>query len=591
LTGEIITMKTRLLVSLPMFLIIAAGLALLVPLAAYSQVAPPSGERLRTLAGKFLVGYASHDNFWTLPDAATYEATASSEFNILTPENQLKFGAVEPQQNTFSFAAGDMHVQFAQAHGMQIHGHNLVWHSQLPSWLTSKTWTAALLTGVMNNHIDNVVGHYKGKIAIWDVVNEGLNDDGTLRASIWETTIGSQYIALAFQRAHAADPNAILVYNDFNLETVNAKSNALFNLVSGFKQQGIPINAIGLQMHLTSGGIDISSLTANMQRFAQLGLQIYITEMDVRYPTPISAANLQAQATIYQNVLNACLQQPACKGLQTWGFTDKYSWIPSTFAGQGDALEFDANYAAKPAYFALQSGLNALNNQGTPDFALSANPASLSLTRGASAAAAIMVSRSGGFTGSVSLSVSGLPAGVTASFNPPTTTTTSTLTLTSSTTAATGPATLTITGVSGTLTHSTTISLTVNSPGTGTGGVTVTPVINSNSAFFDDEGVKLSNTAPLTSLSITITVQATTGVTFSGQYNTVGGQILESHSSTSAAITYQYNLQAGQTVSPGTNYLFDAQMAANGTAHPTGGDTFTVTYTTGGQTFTQSGHF
>ena len=121
--------------------------------------------------------------------------------------------------------------------------------------------------------------------------------------------------------------------------------------------------------------------------------------------------------------------------------------------------------------------------------------------------------------------------------------------------------------------------------------MTVTPVINSNSAFFDDEGVKLSNTASLTSLSITITVQATTGVTFSGQYNTVGGQILDSHSSTSAAITYQFNLQAGQTLSPGTNYLFDAQMGANGTVHPTGGDTFTVTYTTGGQTFTQSGHF
>jgi endo-1,4-beta-xylanase len=557
----------------------------------YGQVSPPNGERLRTLAGKFLVGYASHDNFWTLPDAASYEATASGEFNILTPENQLKFAAVEPQQNTFSFAAGDMHVQFAQTHGMQIHGHNLVWHNQLPNWLTSKTWTAALLTGVMNNHIDNVVGHYKGKIAIWDVVNEALNDDGTLRASIWETTIGSQYVALAFQRAHAADPNAILVYNDFNIETVNAKSDALFNLVSGFKQQGIPIDAIGLQMHLTSGGVDISSLTANMQRFAQLGLQIYITEMDVRYPTPISTANLQAQATIYRNVLNACLQQPACKGLQTWGFTDKYSWIPSTFAGQGDALEFDANYSAKPAYFALQSGLGALSNQGTPDFALSANPASLSVTRGASTSATIMVSRTGGFAGSVSLSVSGLPAGATASFNPAATIGTSTLTLTASATATIGPATLTITGVSGTLSHSSTISLVVNSPGTGTGGVMVTPVINSNSNFFDDEGLKLSNTAAITALSLTITVQNTGGISFSGQYNTVGGSIAQSHGGAASAITYQFSLSPGQTLSPGTNYLFDAQMGATGTAHPTSGDTFTATYTTGGQTFTQSGHF
>ena len=475
-------MRARSLLSLLKFLIMAANLALLVPLAMYGQVSPPSGERLRNLAGKFLVGYASHDNFWTLPDAASYEATASSEFNILTPENQLKFGAVEPQQNSFSFAAGDMHVQFAQMHGMQIHGHNLVWHSQLPGWLTSKTWTAALLTAVMNNHIDNVVGHYKGKIAIWDVVNEALNDDGTLRASIWETTIGSQYIALAFQRAHAADPNAILVYNDFNIETVNAKSNALFNLVSGFKQQGIPIDAIGLQMHLTSGGIDISSLTSNMQRFAQLGLQIYITEMDVRFTTPLSSADRQAQASIYANVLNACLQQPACKGLQTWGFTDKYSWIPSTFAGKGDALEFDANYVAKPAYFALQSGLSTLNGQGgSPDFGLSASPASLSLTQGASASSVIGISVSGGFSGSVSLSASGLPSGVTASFNPTTAKSTSTVTFTASTGAVTGPAAVTITGLSGTLTHTTVISLTVNPTGSGNGGVTLTPVIDRKS--------------------------------------------------------------------------------------------------------------
>src|SRR5215471_3443202 len=524
------------------FLLAALSLALLVPGITRGQVSPPAGERLRVLAGKFFVGYASRDNFWTLPDAATYEATASSEFNILTPENQLKFGAVEPQQNIFAFTAGDMHAQFAQAHGMQIHGHNLVWHSQLPGWLTGATWTTAQLTAVMNNHIDNVVGHYRGQIALWDVVNEALNDDGTLRTSIWETTIGPQYIAMAFQRARADDANAILVYNDFNIETENAKSNALFNLVSGFKQQGIPIDAIGLQVHLTSGGIDISSLTSNMQRFAQLGIQIYITEMDVRYSTPISTANLQAQATIYQNVLNACLQQPACKGLQTWGFTDKYSWIPSTFAGQGDALEFDANYSAKPAYFALQTGLGALNNQGTPDFAVSTNPASLSVTRGATASAAIMVSPTGGFAGNVSLSVSGLPAGVTASFNPAATTGTSTLTLTSSATAATGPATLTITGVSGTLTHSATISLAVNSPGTGTGGVTVTPVINSNSNFFDDEGLKVSNTAAITALSLTITVENTGGISFSGQYNTVGGSIAQSHGSTAAAITYQFGL-------------------------------------------------
>jgi GH35 family endo-1,4-beta-xylanase len=484
-----------------------------------------------------------------------------------------------------------MHVQFAQAHGMQIHGHNLVWHSQLPGWLTGTTFTAAQLTAIMDNHIDNVVGRYKGKIAIWDVVNEALNDDGTLRTSLWETTIGSQYIAMAFQRARADDPNAILVYNDFNIETVNAKSNALFTLVSGFKQQGIPIDAIGLQMHLTSGGIDISSLTANMQRFAQLGLQIYITEMDVRYPTPISTANLQAQATIYSNVLNACLQQPACKGLQTWGFTDKYSWIPSTFSGLGDALEFDANYAAKLAYFALQTGLGGTTQSGPPDFTISSNPASLTVSEGSSSSTVVTISPVGGFTGNVVLSATGLPAGVTASFSMATATKASTLTLSASATAATGTVMITITGVSGSLSHAATVALTVSPPVVGTGGVTITPVINSNSAFFNDEGVKIANTGTITALTVTITVQPTTGVAFSGQYNTVGGQIVDSHSSSSTAITYQYSLSPEQTLPVGTGWLFDAQASGNGTLHPVAGDTFTVTYTTGGATFTQNGQF
>jgi endoglucanase len=134
------------------------------------------------------------------------------------------------------------------------------------------------------------------------------------------------------------------------------------------------------------------------------------------------------------------------------------------------------------------------------------------------------------------------------------------------------------------------VSFTVTA-GTGNGGVTAATVINQNSAFFDDEGVKLSNTAPITTMSLTITVQNTGGISFNGQFNTVGSSITQSHSSTATTITYQFNLAAGQTLSPGTGYLFDAQMGGTGTTHPTAGDTFTVTYTTGGQAFTQSGHF
>ncbi|HEV3036594.1 MAG TPA: xyloglucanase [Candidatus Angelobacter sp.] len=227
-----------------------------------------------------------------------------------------------------------------------------------------------------------------------------------------------------------------------------------------------------------------------------------------------------------------------------------------------------------------------------PSFSLTASPSSVSINQGATATSVITVTSSGGFAGSVTLSASGLPSGVTASFSPASTTGASTVTFTASATATVGAATaVTITGTSGALARSATVSLTV-SAGTGnTGGVTVATVINSNGAFFNDQGVKLSNTAALTALSITITMQATTGVTFSGQYNTVGGSIVQSHSSTASAITYQFTLSSGQTLATGTNWLFDAQAGGTGTVHPSAGDTFTVTYTTGGSTFTQSGHF
>jgi uncharacterized membrane protein len=232
-----------------------------------------------------------------------------------------------------------------------------------------------------------------------------------------------------------------------------------------------------------------------------------------------------------------------------------------------------------------------VNAPATPNFSLSTSATNLVLHQGATATDTITVTPSGGFNGSVALSVSGLPAGVTASFNPASTGGTSTLTFTASSTATTGTSSVTVTGTSGTLTHTTSLTLTVSPAVIGTGGVTVTTVINSNSAFFDDEGVKLTNTGVITALAITITVQNTGGLGFNGQYNTVGGSIADSHSSTATAITYQYNLSAGQTLSPGSGYLFDAQMSATGTAHPTTGDTFSVTYTTGGQTFTQTGHF
>ena len=287
------------------------------------------------------------------------------------------------------------------------------------------------------------------------------------------------------------------------------------------------------------------------------------------------------------------------------GVTASFNPATTTTSGTNSVLTLSASSTATagPATITVTGTSGSLTHTtsialtvgttGTADFALSASPAALTVNQGASGTSTISFSRLNGFTGAVSFTASGLPSGVTASFNPATTTTSGTstvLTLSASSTAAAGPATITVTGTSGSLTHNTSIALTVGTTG-GNGGVTVTPVVGQNTPWFNEEDVRIANTGALTALSVTIVVQRTTGVSFSGQYNTIGGQITQSNGSTSSAVTYTFTLNSGQTLSPGTNYLFAAQTSGNGTAHPVAGDTFTVTYTTGGQTFTQTGNF
>jgi hypothetical protein len=166
------------------------------------------------------------------------------------------------------------------------------------------------------------------------------------------------------------------------------------------------------------------------------------------------------------------------------------------------------------------------------------------------------------------------------------------VTFTASATATIGSATVTITGTGGGLTRTTSVALTVNvNNGGGTGGVTVTPLVSTNSPWFNEQQVRISNTSPLTALTVTIVVQRTTGIGFNGQYNTIGGSILQTNTSTAMAITYQFTLAAGQTLGSATNRIFAAQMGGTGTVHPATGDTYVVTYTTGGTSFTQTGTF
>ncbi|MCL6592050.1 MAG: endo-1,4-beta-xylanase, partial [Firmicutes bacterium] len=211
------------------------------------------------------------------------------------------------------------------------------------------------------------MGHFKGKIVVWDVVNEAFNEDGSYRASFWYNKLGKSFIENAFIRARAADPGAKLIYNDYNLEATGSKSNAAYNMLKDFKSRGIPVDGIGFQMHLDiQYGFNYNDFASNMQRFADLGLEIYITEMDVRVSSNPSSAELQTQADYYKGVIQKCMAQPAVKAIQFWGFTDKYSWVPGTFPGRGAALLFDSNYNPKPAYYAAQTAIGSSPVTATP---------------------------------------------------------------------------------------------------------------------------------------------------------------------------------------------------------------------------------
>ena len=232
-----------------------------------------------------------------------------------------------------------------------------------------------------------------------------------------------------------------------------------------------------------------------------------------------------------------------------------------------------------------------LNNTPPPaNFAISVNPATLSINAGASATTTVAIARSGGFSAPVSLSATGVPPGIAVQLGPISAAGTSTATVTASISAIPGRADVTITGSGAGLSRTAALAVIVSTPGGGPGPATATPVVAANGAWFNEQQVRIANTQPITALTLTITVQTTGGVTYSGQWNNMGS-FVQTHSSTASAITYQYTLGAGQTLPPGTGRIFAAQSSGSGTVHPTAADTYTLTYTAGGVNFTANGHF
>ncbi|MDR6975062.1 endo-1,4-beta-xylanase [Streptomyces sp. 3330] len=289
----------------------------------------------------------------------TYTSILDREFTSVTPENEMKWDTTERTRGSFTFGPADQIVNRATARGQRVRGHTLVWHSQLPTWVSSLT-DANTLRGVMNNHITTVANHYKGRIHSWDVVNEAFADGGSgqHRSSVFQNLLGDGFIEQAFRTARLADPAAKLCYNDYNIENwSDAKTQGVYRMVRDFTSRGVPIDCVGLQAHFGAGGPP-SSFQTTLANFAALGVDVQITELDIA----------QASATAYTNTVRACMNVARCTGITVWGIRDSDSWR----SGENPLL-FDRNGAKKSAY---QATLTALGGTAAARAAAAAAPTS-----------------------------------------------------------------------------------------------------------------------------------------------------------------------------------------------------------------------
>lgn len=339
-------------------LFVSQGAAVADPHGSTERPSPSQSASLRSLAAQSGVRIGTAVNMDALASDSAYKAIAAGQFSTVSPENVMKWDTVEPTQGAYNWAPADQLVAFAQQNGQLVRGHTLVWHNQLPAWLSQAlpSMSSADVAALLKKHITDEVTHFKGKIWQWDVVNEAFNDDGTLRDSIWLQKLGPSYIADAFRWAHAADPKALLFYNDYNIEYTGPKSNAVYSYVQQLKAQGVPIQGVGFQTHLDTQ-YGLPDLQNNLQRFSDLGLKVAETEVDVRTTLPVTPVEQNAQVAGYTSTLQACLAVRSCLSYTVWGFGDAYSWVPGVFAGEGAADIYDATLQPKAEYTALQQTL------------------------------------------------------------------------------------------------------------------------------------------------------------------------------------------------------------------------------------------
>ncbi|MET8834185.1 endo-1,4-beta-xylanase [Micromonospora sp. NPDC004540] len=347
----------------------------------------PADQSLRNLALRHGLAVGTAVDMAALDDPADpqYRKLVAAEFSTVTAENVMKWESLEPTRGTYNWGPADELVAFAEQHDQRVRGHVLVWQNQLPGWLTSGVADGSISTeelrDILRDHITNVVTHFKGRIWQWDVVNEAVSDPwdnpSTLHyKGFWAQHLGPGYIADAFRWARAADPHALLFYNDYNIEVfgsgnpANDKTQFVYDMAKELRAQRVPIDGIGSQGHLGTqyGNYDTFQVAEALRRFAGLGLATAFTEVDVRSQLTegVQAGDsneinprLQASAANFSVLLQACLAERHCLSFTVWGFTDKHSWVPGWFSDppEGLATIYDENYQPKRAYQLMKADL------------------------------------------------------------------------------------------------------------------------------------------------------------------------------------------------------------------------------------------
>jgi endo-1,4-beta-xylanase len=357
-----------------------------VPVLADQQHPTVAEQSLRTLAARHNLAIGTAIDMDALHDAADpqYRALAASQFSTVTAENVMKWEALEPTRGMYNWGPADELIDFARRNKQQVRGHVLVWQNQLPTWLTQGvndgTISDAQLRDILRAHVTAVVKHFKGKIWQWDVVNEAVSDPWDSPSSIhlkgfWAQHLGPGYIADAFRWARAADPGALLFYNDYNIEAFGDRGPSdktwyVYTMVKQLRASGVPIDGVGSQGHLGTqyGNYDAFQVGEVLDAFSGLGLATAFTEVDVRSQMTdgVRAGDsneinprLQASASDYSVLLQACLANRHCLSYTVWGFTDRHSWVPGWFSDppEGMATLYDESYRPKRAYNVVKADL------------------------------------------------------------------------------------------------------------------------------------------------------------------------------------------------------------------------------------------